>query len=120
MYRHFDEGLIDFDKQPKRVVASQLAHGGCAQGDYEQARRTFYKRLHNGSFLPPTMKLGHAWAWDRELVRDFVDSYLHKDATGRWYDIRDPDRVIPICPGFYPKHECEAHLEAYRSTNKAA
>jgi len=117
MYNSVDLGRIDFSPLPKRVVASQLARGAQAGNNYELSRRTFYRMLHNGNILPPQIVQGSGkspvYTWDRDLFRDHVNLHILKDSQGRWHDVRDPDRHIPIAPGFRPKNECEAHLRAY-------
>ncbi|MHA7816797.1 MAG: hypothetical protein ACX93N_09990 [Pseudohaliea sp.] len=117
MYKAIDFGLIDFDALPKRVVASQLAKAAQVGDNSELSRRSFYKLLHNGNILPPQMNQGSGrcpvYTWDRDMFEDHVNLLILKDANGRWHDVRDPDRHIPIAPGFRPKNECEAHLRAY-------
>jgi hypothetical protein len=117
MYDCIDLGLIKLAQLPKRVVASQLAKAAQVGDNYELTRRTFYKLLHNGNILPPQMVQGSGkhpvLTWDSEMFCDHVNLHILKDVHGRWYDVRDPDRHIPIAPGFRPKNECEAHLRAY-------
>ncbi|TCO77154.1 hypothetical protein [Chromatocurvus halotolerans] len=117
MYDAQDFGLIDFNALPLRVVASQLVRAAQVGDNYELSRRTFYRMLHNGNILPPQMNQGTGrnpvYTWYRPMFEDHVNLLIIKDANGRWYDVRNPDRYIPIAPGFRPKNECEAHLRAY-------